>query len=77
MLAENRLSYQLELVREQVGDLKALDRTLAGLAKIGAIPHEDIDAERRAVLANRVFDAGTDPAAPERRGNRRLRSASP
>ncbi len=57
VLAENRLSYQLELVREQVGDLKALDRTLAALAKIGAIPREDVDAERRAVLANRVFDA--------------------
>ncbi|HTQ35736.1 MAG TPA: penicillin-binding protein 2 [Steroidobacteraceae bacterium] len=57
VLAENRPSYQLELVREQVGDLKALDRTLAGLAKIGAIPAADVAEARSAVLANRTFDS--------------------
>src|SRR5512147_4013 len=56
VLAENRPSFQLELVREQVGDRKALNRTLAGLAKIGVIPAEDVDNVRRDILAARAFD---------------------
>jgi penicillin-binding protein 2 len=57
VLAENRPSYQLELVREQVGDRKALDRTLAGLAKIGVIARDDIAGARRDVLGGRAFDS--------------------
>jgi penicillin-binding protein 2 len=57
VLAENRPSFQLELVREQVGDRPALDRTLAGLAKINVIPAEEIDNVRRAVLAGRAFES--------------------
>ena len=58
VLAENRPSYQLELVREQVGDRKALDRTLAGLARIGA-------ASRR--TRPTACAAMCSPAAPSRR----------
>ena len=57
VLAENQPSFQLELVREDVGDRKALDKTLAGLAKIGAIPADTIDSIRKDVLAARAFDA--------------------
>jgi penicillin-binding protein 2 len=57
VLAENRPSFQLELVREQVGDRKVLDRTLAGLAKISVIGADEIDTIRRNVLAARVFES--------------------
>ncbi len=57
VLAENQPSFQLELVREDVGDLAALDKTLAGLAKIGAIPADDLASTRKDVLAARAFDS--------------------
>ena len=37
VLADNFPAYQFELVREQVGDLKALDATLAQLVNIGLL----------------------------------------
>jgi penicillin-binding protein 2 len=56
VLAENRPSYQLELLRERVGDRKALTRTLAGLTRIGVIPAEEVDNVRRDVMGARAFD---------------------
>src|SRR6202046_5169172 len=37
VLADNLPAYQIELVREQVGDTKALDATLSLLAQIGLL----------------------------------------
>jgi penicillin-binding protein 2 len=54
VLAENQPSYQLELVREQVPDL---EQTLAGLARIGAIPADELEDVRRAVRTRRAFEA--------------------
>jgi penicillin-binding protein 2 len=56
VLAENRPSFQLELVRETVGTTKDLDRTLAGLARIGAIPAEEVPDLRRKILGYRTFE---------------------
>jgi penicillin-binding protein 2 len=57
VLAENRVSFQLELVREQVGSPENLDRTLKGLAKIGAIPAEEIPELLRKIRGYRSFEA--------------------
>jgi penicillin-binding protein 2 len=54
VLAENRPSYQLELVREDVRDL---DATLRGLVAIGVIAEEQIEDVRRDVLARRPFES--------------------
>ncbi len=53
VLAENRPSFQLELVAEQVPNLEV---TLKGLALIGAIPEEDIPDVRNKVRARRAFE---------------------
>ena len=42
VLADNLPAYQIELVREQVGDGKALDATLALLVKIGLLRSEEV-----------------------------------
>lgn len=54
VLAENRPSYQLELVREDVRDLNA---TLRGLVAIGVIAEEQLEDVRRDVLARRPFES--------------------
>ncbi|MFO7324568.1 MAG: penicillin-binding protein 2 [Pseudomonadota bacterium] len=54
VLAENRPSYQLELVREDVRDL---DATIRGLVQIGVIAEEQVDDVRRDVLARRPFES--------------------
>jgi penicillin-binding protein 2 len=54
VLAENRPSYQLELVREDVRDL---DATLRGLVAIGVIAEEQLEDVRRDVLARRPFES--------------------
>ncbi|MCS6946709.1 MAG: penicillin-binding transpeptidase domain-containing protein, partial [Steroidobacteraceae bacterium] len=57
VLAENRPSYQLELIREQVGDTAAVDATLQRLATIGLVAAEDIEDLRRTLRASRLFDS--------------------
>jgi penicillin-binding protein 2 len=54
VLADNRPSYQLELTREQVGDL---EQTLQGLVAIGVIAAEDLEDVRRTVRARKPFEA--------------------
>jgi penicillin-binding protein 2 len=54
VLAENRPSYQLELVREDVRDL---DATLKGLVAIGVIAEEQLDEVRRDVMVRRPFES--------------------
>src|SRR6202047_5220256 len=47
VLADNFPTFQRELVREQVGDTKALDATLTSLVGIGLVRPEDINNIRR------------------------------
>ena len=54
VLAENRASYQLEVVREQVPDLEA---TLQGLTAIGLIPADEIADARRTLRARKAFES--------------------
>jgi penicillin-binding protein 2 len=53
ILAENRPSFQLELVREQVADL---DGTLQRLIEIGVLPAEDLDDTRKLIRSRRSFE---------------------
>lgn len=57
VLAENQPAFQIELVREQVGDNKALDATLAQLAGIGLLRGEEIANLRRAILLHKVYES--------------------
>ncbi len=53
VLAENRPSFQLELVREQVADV---DDTLKRLVEIGLIPPDELDDVRKLVRSRRSFE---------------------
>src|SRR5271169_1469584 len=57
VLADNLPAYQIELVREQVGDNKALDGTLALLARIGLLRSEEIGSTRRTILLHKVYES--------------------
>jgi penicillin-binding protein 2 len=57
VLADNLPAYQIELVREQVGDNKALDITLALLARIGLLRSEEIAGTRRTILLHKVYES--------------------
>ena len=57
VLADNFPSLQLELVREQVGDSKALDATLAQLVQIGLLRREEIANLRRTILVHKVYES--------------------
>jgi penicillin-binding protein 2 len=54
VIAENTPAYQLELVREQAGDLEL---TLARLWRFGLLEAEDIGRVRQLVLSRRSFEA--------------------
>lgn len=54
VIAENTPAYQLELVREQAGDL---DLTLARLERFGLLEAEDAGRVRKLVLSRRSFEA--------------------
>lgn len=53
VIAENTPAYQLELVREQAGEL---DTTLAQLASYGLLEQDDLGRVRRLVLSRRSFE---------------------
>jgi penicillin-binding protein 2 len=57
VLADNLPAYQIELVREQVGDTKALDATLALLARIGLLRSEEVAGTRRTILLHKVYES--------------------
>src|ERR1700733_3557636 len=57
VLADNLPAYQIELVREQVGDNKALDATLALLARIGLLRSEELAGTRRTILLHKVYES--------------------
>ncbi len=54
VIAENTPAYQLELVREQAGDL---DTTLAQLTRFGLLEQDDLARVRQLVLSRRSFEA--------------------
>jgi penicillin-binding protein 2 len=57
VLAENRPSYQIELVRELVGDNQALDAALAQLAGIGLLRKEEIPGLKRTIMVHKVYES--------------------
>ncbi|MGA2343950.1 MAG: penicillin-binding protein 2 [Steroidobacteraceae bacterium] len=57
VLADNAPAFNLELVREQVGDNKALDAALAQLVGIGVLRAEEVSAVRRTILSHKVYES--------------------
>ena len=57
VLADNQPAFNLELVREQVGDLKTVDVTLAKLVDIGVLRSEDLPGVRRGILSHKVYES--------------------
>src|SRR6202166_3075568 len=57
VLADNLPAYQIELVREQIGDIKSLDATLALLADIGLLRAEEVANIRRTILLHKVYES--------------------
>ncbi|HEY1283503.1 MAG TPA: penicillin-binding protein 2 [Steroidobacteraceae bacterium] len=54
VIADNQPAFQLELVPEEVPDLK---RTLNGLVALGLIPRDDLDEVTRSIRSRRAFDS--------------------
>jgi len=54
VVVDNEPAFQLELIREQVPDLRG---TLQRLAAIGMIETDDVEPMRRLVMARRIFDS--------------------
>ena len=54
VIAENTPAYQLELIREQAGDL---EDTLARLRRFGLVEQGDVGRVRQLVLSRRAFEA--------------------
>ena len=57
VLADNQPAFNLELVREQVGNMKAVDATLAQLVSIGVIRAEEVNAIHRTVQSHKVYES--------------------
>src|ERR1700735_1413753 len=57
VLADNLPAYQIELVREQVGDNQALDAALAQLTGIGLLRREEVSNIKRTILLHKVYES--------------------
>jgi penicillin-binding protein 2 len=57
VLADNAPAFNLELVREQVGNMKAVDATLAQLVGIGVLRAEEVNAIHRTVQSHKVYES--------------------
>src|SRR6202050_4059100 len=57
VLADNMPAFNVELIREQVGDNKALDATLAQLVGIGLLRGDEISNIRRTILLHKVYES--------------------
>jgi penicillin-binding protein 2 len=57
VLADNLPAFNVELVREQVGDNKALDATLAQLVSVGLLRSEEVGNIRRTILLHKVYES--------------------
>src|ERR1700692_306303 len=57
VLADNLPAFQIELVREQVGDSQALDAALSQLVNIGLLRREEILNIKRTILLHKVYES--------------------
>jgi penicillin-binding protein 2 len=57
VLADNAPAFNLELVREQVGPMKAVDATLAQLVGIGVLRAEEVNAIHRTIQSHKVYES--------------------
>jgi penicillin-binding protein 2 len=57
VLADNQPAFNLELVREQVGDAKAVDAALSQLVSIGVLRAEEVGTTRRTILSHKVYES--------------------
>ena len=57
VLADNMPAFNIELVREQVGDGKAVDATLAQLVSIGLLRSEEVVNIKRTILLHKVYES--------------------
>jgi len=57
VLADNMPAFQIELVREQVGDVQALDVALTELGTIGLLRKEEIPSIKRTILLHKVYES--------------------
>src|ERR1700722_3236916 len=57
VLADNAPAFNLELVRDQVGDSKAIDAALAQLVGIGVLHAEEVGAVRRTILSHKLYES--------------------
>ena len=57
VLADNLPAFQIELVREQVGDNQALDAALAQMADIGLLRREEVPNIKRTILLHKVYES--------------------
>jgi len=57
VLADNQPAFNLELVREQVGDVKAVNAALAQLVDIRVLRAEDVGSIRRSILSHKVYES--------------------
>jgi len=57
VLADNLPAFNVELIREQVGDIKALDATLIQLVNIGLLRAEEVGSIRRTILLHKVYES--------------------
>jgi penicillin-binding protein 2 len=57
VLADNLPAFQVELVREQVGDTQDLDAALGRLVDIGLLRKEEVSNIRRTILVHKVFES--------------------
>jgi penicillin-binding protein 2 len=57
VLADNLPAFQIELVRELVGDNQALDAALAQLAGIGLLHREELVNIKRTILLHKVYES--------------------
>jgi penicillin-binding protein 2 len=57
VLADNLPAFQIELVREQVGDTPALDAALTQLVAIGLLRREEVSNIKRTILLHKVYES--------------------
>jgi penicillin-binding protein 2 len=57
VLADNQPAFNLELVREQVGDIKGVNSALARLVDIGVLRAEEVNGIRRTILSHKVYES--------------------
>jgi penicillin-binding protein 2 len=57
VLADNLPAFQIELVREQVGDIQALDAALAQMVNIGLLRREEVPNIKRTILLHKVYES--------------------